>query len=532
ALGRCDSCIGGTSLGCFNGSTLKTCKEDGSGESTQPCTDEKPFCDVSGGGRCVECRTSADCKPLPDDCYDAACEAGACVKAPTAKELPAKSQLGDECNRKVCDGAGGVVTSPIATGSSCGAGGFCNGKGACGVCPPGALACATSASTHTCGIDGQWQNSIECSVDRPTCGISDCQSVVSLSSGSNHTCALLADKTVKCWGDNGSGQLGNNGAGLYSTKPVAVVGLGNVKALSSGYFNSCALTEGGEIFCWGLNVVGSLGNGADAGIHGVKAVKSQQKFKSLSSFGYHSCAIDEADDLYCWGSNSHGESGADPALSVTSTQVSTPIKILSQAAQVAVGSEHSCVLKKDKTVHCWGIFSSLGVAIEGDDTFLPVKVANLPPVDALYSGSEHVIVKTPPTVPGYVFDYWHWGRGTEGQLIDSKGQNVPVAIFEDKDIWYYSVEFYLGHNTTCVVYEGLMGCAGDNSHGQLGSGTKGGDNSGEFGVVNGAVDVAPGERHMCALQSSGKVFCWGQNSKGQLGHGDTEEHLTPIEVAW
>ena len=85
--------------------------------------------------------------------------------------------------------------------------------------------------------------------------------VVALSPGGHHVCALKADGSVVCWGENASGQLGN-GSTQYSNTPVAVAGLSNVTALSSGRHHSCALQANGTLMCWGDNGYGQLGDGS------------------------------------------------------------------------------------------------------------------------------------------------------------------------------------------------------------------------------------------------------------------------------
>src|SRR6266403_80024 len=79
--------------------------------------------------------------------------------------------------------------------------------------------------------------------------------------GDSHTCALLGGGTVQCWGQNYEGQLGNGIVGGVSTFPVLVAGLANVSAVSGGYRHTCALLRDGTVQCWGRNVEGQLGDG-------------------------------------------------------------------------------------------------------------------------------------------------------------------------------------------------------------------------------------------------------------------------------
>jgi alpha-tubulin suppressor-like RCC1 family protein len=85
--------------------------------------------------------------------------------------------------------------------------------------------------------------------------------VVSVAAGSWHTCALIDDGTVKCWGANNFGQLGDGSIGGSVATPVMVSGLHGVVALSVGSFHSCALLDNGNVYCWGYNQFGQVGNG-------------------------------------------------------------------------------------------------------------------------------------------------------------------------------------------------------------------------------------------------------------------------------
>jgi len=90
--------------------------------------------------------------------------------------------------------------------------------------------------------------------------VSGVSGATQIATGSSHSCAVVAGGAVECWGDNGSGQLGDNGGSAESGIPVVVSGMSGATQIAAGLRHTCALVAGGGVECWGLNVNGQLGN--------------------------------------------------------------------------------------------------------------------------------------------------------------------------------------------------------------------------------------------------------------------------------
>ena len=187
-----------------------------------------------------------------------------------------------------------------------------------------------------------------------------------VAAGGAHTCAVAVfDREtgkggeVFCWGRNTKGEVGLTAVGSQSLKPVQVPGLQAID-VAAGDSHSCAVLTDGTVRCWGSKVGGQLGNG-DTSLPETKPsttspiqVSNITNAYSISAQGNSTCALLADGAVWCWGSNELGQLAQDP---VTTPRVPTPMKIegLPAAAKIAVGRTHSCAIAgPDSTLWCWG----------------------------------------------------------------------------------------------------------------------------------------------------------------------------------
>ncbi|UXR65760.1 hypothetical protein EZJ49_05795 [Bdellovibrio bacteriovorus] len=196
--------------------------------------------------------------------------------------------------------------------------------------------------------------------------------VIQVSSSRGHTCALLKSKSAVCWGGNQTGQLGDGtGISSNSPVAVSgLTNIKRIVAGSSAWMNdgiSCALLESGQVQCWGSNHSGTLGNGDNAVTHSLVPIEvvGLSDIKDINiGYGNDSngngtaCAITSNGDLYCWGSNSTGMVGDG-----TTSPTYTPLKVANlSGVQISIalgeggdnGSGHSCALNAQEHYSCWG----------------------------------------------------------------------------------------------------------------------------------------------------------------------------------
>jgi alpha-tubulin suppressor-like RCC1 family protein len=209
--------------------------------------------------------------------------------------------------------------------------------------------------------------------------------VVSISAGGASTCASRTDGTAQCWGYNNAGQLGNNATDYFSPRfllsgLVTVWGLTSVVSVSSGSQHTCAVLADGTVSCWGADSHGELGRvtapGTDASST-PETVPNLGGAVSLGLGGNHSCAALTDGTARCWGENGRGQLGDG-----TTTDSLSPVVVsgLTGVILLAGGSAHTCAALSDGTVRCWGSnsYGQLGNGTTTDSS-VPVTVVGLSP---------------------------------------------------------------------------------------------------------------------------------------------------------
>ncbi|MGB1846376.1 MAG: RCC1 domain-containing protein, partial [Candidatus Poseidoniaceae archaeon] len=185
------------------------------------------------------------------------------------------------------------------------------------------------------------------------------RTAVAVSNGLYHTCAILDNGDLKCWGSDYYGQLGTPGSNTLLNAPSSTaIDLGTDRtavAVSAGYFNTCAILDNGSLKCWGADGSGQLGDGHPALSNGVSEPPSTpidlgtgRTAVAVSSGYYHTCAILDNGDLKCWGDNDYGQlgKGSFDLNSDTLAPLSTAIDLGSGRTAVAIstGYYNTCAI--------------------------------------------------------------------------------------------------------------------------------------------------------------------------------------------
>ena len=349
-----------------------------------------------------------------------------------------------------------------------------------------------------------------------------------LAGGVFHSCALTTSRGAKCWGNGNGGELGNGGS-ASSPLPVDATGLSGLLGLAAGDGHSCAIKGDGSVACWGSNVEGQLGNAST--YHGSvnatpKPVDGLGGVVALAAGRYHTCALKFDGTVSCFGQNTENELGtAGPA---SQSVAAVTVAGLSSVVAIAAGGGYfTCALKADATVACWGDNESgqLGnnaaaMAQSGTpQTVMTEQGAVLDKVLVLRSGQSHSCA----IVADGQNSVYCWGHNGYSQVSPVAGSHygaVKVAGVSGA-LMLATTAF-----STCVVDTGFSTkCWGSNGFGEgSGTGATGGNLASPvaFSGLQGSESpdyLAGGNEFLCALRADGSASCLGRGGNGQVGNG-------------
>jgi alpha-tubulin suppressor-like RCC1 family protein len=385
------------------------------------------------------------------------------------------------------------------------------------------------------GVAPDAASSVACPTDCPAgCVSGHCLSPAVLAAGQQHTCALMEDGTVKCWGSNGANQLGR-GPSTSTALPVPVSGVADAVTIAAGFDFSCAVVRSGVAICWGNDANGELGDGVDisspgsAMSPGVPVMARGLTNAALISAGIKdTCALRLDGTVACWGYGGYGQLG-DGVLGDGSS-VPSVVMQLTGAQAIASGAYFNCALISDGTVQCWGAVLGTGV---DKDVSIPVAVPGVQGSAALAAGNGHTCALLGDGTVAC------WGSNEFGELgfpTTAKcltGLSCSLAPATVPSLGGVTA-LAAGNSHTCALLsDGTARCWGKNDHGQLGDGTTTQAPSPvEVSGLSGAVAIAAGYAHTCAKLTSGAFVCWGANDSGQLGDHTTRDSPVPVNVAF
>jgi alpha-tubulin suppressor-like RCC1 family protein len=392
-----------------------------------------------------------------------------------------------------------------------------------------------------------------------------------IDAGYFHTCAVVGAGNVRCWGRGVSGQLGygntNDVGDNEAPGSVGPVDLGAGRkaiAVAAGWFHTCALLDDGAVRCWGANTAGQLGYGNTSDIGDDEAPGSAgpvdlgagRKAVAISAGGNQTCVILDNGRVRCWGFNGNGQLGIGSKATIGDDETPGSIAPVDlgagrKAVAISVGSYHTCAILDNGRVRCWGANSvgQLGYGNTsdiGDDeapgSAGPVNLGAGRKAAAISAGDLHTCA---------ILDNGRvrcWGYGADGRLgygntntigdNEAPGSVSPVDLGAGRRALAISAG---GFHSCAVLDNGAVRCWGSGGQGRLGYGNTNaiGDDEtpGGFGPVDlagrKAVAVSADIAESCALLDNGRMRCWGDGTFGELGYGNSDtigDNETPGSV--
>jgi alpha-tubulin suppressor-like RCC1 family protein len=371
-------------------------------------------------------------------------------------------------------------------------------------------------------------------------GIASGSTVQKITGGQLHSVAITNDGRIYAWGDNSLGQLGD-GSTLSRYIPIPVFDAKTtITSMTAAQFSTFCLSKNGTAYSWGSNNAGQLGNGIIPFRVLPVTVKMPQGItvQSISCGAFHTIALLNNGQMYAWGQNTYGQLGDG---STVNRYIPVPVDInVSQVreykfAAIAAGIEHSVALTEEGEVFTWGR-GWAGQLGEGttNDRLRPTQIVQSygmffgELVKSIAAGGSNTAALTDK---GRVYI---WGSNQYGQLCNGAQTNGLLPTQVKQLLNHYVIAISVGDSfVLALTKEGTIFSWGANNCGQLGIGT----------IVASAIPVmvqlpvdikaakiAAGGYHALMLTNTGQLYAWGYGSYGQLGIGSAATELNPVAL--
>lgn len=356
---------------------------------------------------------------------------------------------------------------------------------------------------------------------------SGCQPrVLRVSAGSLSACAIMENHQLYCWGSAQQGALGNGEVNRFDAPPTLVQGDQIWRDIQVGWEYACGITTDNDLFCWGANQHGQLGNGVlgdwGTGETTPSPVAGEYKWLQVAVNDFHSCGITEDQKLYCWGTNTYGQLGflpsgpggpADPAV-LEPRLVELDVRWV----EVFLGHQHTCGITTDDEFYCWGHNFQNHLGNNAATVSLPTLTGEQHSWSSIATGS----LNTCGVSDG---ELYCWGDGYGGRTGLGHEDLVTEPTRVGSETGWTTVSVV--GSEICALKDEEVYCWGQHSS----------DFPNTYYLLRPVrllgnhkwSDIDLGFYNGCGI-SEGVAYCWGQNEYRQSGYEGLSERLTPKPV--
>ncbi len=365
-----------------------------------------------------------------------------------------------------------------------------------------------------------------------------------LVAGLAHICASLNDGTVRCFGTNDRGQLGN-GANSAQLDSVEVSGVSTAVTISAGWHHTCAALRDGSVKCWGGNHKGQLGNGTTRDQTTATAVPYLNDVVQLTAGKAHTCALRKNGSFACWGWGANGQLASAAPMRRTTAGAPVLVRGIEATVDLAAGVSHTCTLSRSGQVHCWGKPNTPLTGCYPHKTSWQCwgrsGTGNTPtdncsghgsPQPIAFHGKVRQLSARGPFLCALLDNNDFVCSSIADPCSESEARQKPVqkVVFNLPKVTAISAPSLQGGHWCALRNDGSAVCWGNNMAGQLGDGTiQRRHGPVEVMGLTGVGQIVTGAHHSCALVK-GRVFCWGANAVGQLGSTIASPSPKPVKV--
>ena len=353
-------------------------------------------------------------------------------------------------------------------------------------------------------------------------------SFIQIAAGDSHSLALDADGNLWTWGSDLYGQVGNGATTGDVTTPAEITAGTTYTHIAAGYGHSLAIDADGNLWAWGRDHHGQVGNGAPtSNVTAPAQITTGTTYTHVAAGAYHSLALDADGNLWTWGYDGDGQVGNG----ATTGDVTTPAEITTGTTytNIAAGYGHSLAIDADGNLWTWGwdYYGQVGNGTPTGNVTAPAQITTGTTYTHVASGAVHSLALD---ADGNLWTWGYDGDGRVGNGAPTGDVTAPAQVTTDTTYTTVAAGYY---HSLALDADGNLWAWGNDNDGQVGNGAPTGDVTAPAQITSEPTytHVAGGAGHSLAIDADGNLWAWGDDDYGQVGNGaPTGDVTAPAQI--